>query len=105
MNARIGVSPTLVASKHLSAAARLIGQARTQRLLATDATTAIRLSRLAGMVAGEAEMLEGVARHRLPVPEPMYPPGATIGWLVRNDASTRAMRRAAGLRVPEVDCA
>ena len=80
-------------------AARLLDQARVARMVAGDADTAARLATLARLTLDEGEMLENVARGYM-VPKPTHPPGAALGWLLRYDASTRAIRRVRGLSLP-----
>jgi|GEM_PF-6080177 hypothetical protein len=81
-------------------AAHLLGCARVARMVAGDSVTVSRLGTLARLTLDEAEMLENVGQGHM-VPSPTHPPGATIGWLLRYDASTRARRRLRGLPVPE----
>ena len=94
-------SAVLTSSKKLARAAELIGEARAERLVAADRSTALRLELLTHQVGEEAEVLDGVARHQLPMPERAT--GASFGALLRHDATTRANRRAAGLSIPEVE--
>lgn len=86
----------------LDAARRLIGRARSQRMLAADHDGARRLARLAELVAEEAEYLDGIEHHGLPVTDRAYPPGACLGWLLRHDAHVRRLRELHGLPIPEV---
>lgn len=90
-----------LAYQRLLGAAELIGAVRVGRLLHRDVEGAGRLARIVEHVIDEAEVLRGVELWDLPAPERDYPAGATVGWLLRYDAASRAARRLNGLDLPD----
>lgn len=86
----------------LYVAAGVTDEARGRAELRGDADQALRLGALRDRALEEARYAENVAAGHPVVRRRKMPPGASIGWLFRWDAATRANRRALGLQVPDV---